>query len=1049
MPETPSHHIPTLLLTVAALLFPALAGAQTADPAAEEGTIHGVVFGPDEGLPLEGVAVSVDGESMAQTNRDGGFEVAAPAGERSVRLQTPRGGVEIEGVRVVAGQTTEVVVEVRADGESDIDIEAPGASTGGGEPAEPEERAAPEAEPGVLQGTVTSLESGEPVEGAQVIVRGASSEAETDANGVFRLELPAGDHDISVIHADFSTGSKEGLKVPAGGEGRASFELTPAAVRLNAYTVTIPKIEGGTIALTEQKKESAAATEVIGAEQFAKSGDSTAAGALKRVTGLTVVGGKYVYVRGLGSRYASTLLNGATLPSPEPEKRVVPLDLFPTSMLESVTIQKTYTPEMPGNFGGGVVRMKTRSYPEEFTFSAGLSLSGDTATTFQRGLTYDGGRLDWLGVSDGTRALPADVAAKTDGVALTKKDRFGTGNFTGEELEEIGEALPNRWNTEQRSVMPNLGGSVEVGDSFDLNGTTAGFLASLSYDFSHDTDEFTETSYVNSDEGTRQENQYDFRETTDNVVASGIVSGGLEFPGGDTIKLTSLLNRVTDDETRRYEGYYSDHDGQIQVSRLRFLERQMMFHQLRGEHTVEEWNDLEVDWQYVYSQARRNEPDRRQYRYDYEDSVGGFALTDRPSSNSRLWSELVDHNHDGGVSASLPFGVWNDLEASAKVGIDAVRKDREVDTRRFKFFSSSGSADVFDEEPEEIFAEENIGEDSIFTLKEITRDSDNYRGTQTLLAGYAMAEVPIVEGLRVNGGARVEYSNQRVETFALFGDAENVGQLQKTDVLPALNVTWAFAEEMQLRGAASRTVNRPSFRELSNSRFSNVVGGREFQGNPDLDRAQITHVDTRWEWYPGRGESVSVGAFAKDFNNPIELTYQSGATPVISPSNVEGATNLGVEIQGRTGLDFLGGAMRDFEVAGNVSLIRSQINIDPDSEKAEILTDTERPLQGQSPYVINAQLGYDNVDRRLNVTLLYNVYGPRISEVGVYGIPNVVEQPFHTLDLTLSKKFESGLKFSAKAKNILNLAHRYTQGGKPTHVEYEGRAFSLGLSYAY
>jgi TonB-dependent receptor len=474
-----------------------------------------------------------------------------------------------------------------------------------------------------------------------------------------------------------------------------------------------------------------------------------------------------------------------------------------------------------------------------------------------------------------------------------------------------------------------------------------------------------------------------------------------------------------------------------------------MFHQLKGDHTVDQWQDLEVDWQYVFSQARRNEPDRRTYRYDYEESIDDFILSNRPSGNSRLWSDLVDNSHDAGASARLPFEVWQGLEASAEVGLNAVRKDRVVDTRRFKFFSSSSDYDVFRQRPEEVFSDENIGPDSIFTLKEITRDSDNYRGSQTLLAGYAMAELPIVEDLRVNAGARVEYSNQRVETYALFGDTESVGQLKKTDILPAVNATWGFNEEMQVRAAFARTVNRPNFRELSDSRFSNVVGGREFQGNPDLDRALINHVDARWEWYPGRGESLSVGVFGKKFQQPIELTYQSGATPVISPANVEGATNLGVELQGRTRLDFLGKAMRDFEVAGNVSLIQSQINIDPDSEKAEILTDTERPLQGQSPYVINAQFGYDNVDTRTNVTLLYNVYGPRISEVGVYGIPNVVEQPFHTLDVTFAKSFENGLKMSAKAKNLFNLAHRYTQGGEPTHVEYKGRAFSLGVSYSY
>ena len=1015
------------------------------------GTLHGVVFGPPDNLPVEGVTVEVDGDERGETNADGAFEIELPAGSHRLRLvRSDRRGVQVESVEISTGETTELIVEFRAEGPPEIDIEAPGSESSLGQMQAGEKKVESVAEPGMIEGVITSLEDGEPVAGAQVLVRGADAEAKSDKDGTFTLQLPPGAWDLSVIHAEYSTGSKQDVRVESGESTKVTYELTPAAVRLSAYTVTIPKIEGGTIELTEKKRKSAAATEVIGAEQFSKTGDSTAAGALKRVTGLTVVGGKYVYVRGLGSRYASSLLNGSTLPSPEPEKRVVPLDLFPTSILESVTIQKTYTPDMPGNFGGGVVRMNTRSYPDDFSFGLGLSMSGDTQTTFQEGLDYAGGGLDWLGVDDGTRQLPSRVEKATDGKALSKKDRFGDGNYTSEELEEIGEALPNTWNIEKKSTLPNIGVSGEIGDKFTLpGGTELGFLFAGTYDMSHDVDVYSEKTYLKGDGELQEDNSYDFRETTDNVVTSAILSGGAKFDENNKLKLTSMVNRVTDDETRRYQGFYSDHGGEIRVSRLRFLERQLMFHQLHGTHTLPGFNDLEVEWRYVFSQAKRDEPDRRLYRYDYEQSIDAYALTDRPSGNNRLWSKLRDNNHDGGFSAKLPFRVWNELKASAEVGFNAVRKDRVVDTRRFKFFSSKSDYDLFSKEPETVFSEENIGSDSFFELREVTRPTDNYTGAQTVLAGYAMAEIPIIESLKANAGARIEHSDQRVETFALFSDEKKVGRLATTDVLPALNLTWSFAEKMQVRAAASRTVNRPNFRELSSASFTGVVGGRQFQGNPDLDRATINHLDTRWEWYPERGESVSVGAFYKDFQDPIEITFEAGATPLVRPANIEGARNLGLELQGRTNLDFITKSLRDLYVAGNLSLIESQIEIDPDSDKAELLTNTERPLQGQSPYVINGQLSYDNVDIQTAITLLYNVYGPRISEVGIYGIPDIKEQPFHTIDLTFSKKFENGIKLSAKAQNLLNLAHRYTQGGKLTHKEYEGRSFSMGVSYSY
>jgi outer membrane receptor protein involved in Fe transport len=967
-----------------------------------------------------------------------------------VRLIRPGGrGIQVDAVDIVAGQTTELLVERRADGPSAVDVATPDQSHSASVDDQTTDRD-PDAEPGRIVGRVESREDGAAVEGARVLVRGVDAEASTDAKGQFTLEVPAGTWDISVVHAEFSTGTRRGVEVTAGKSTEVTWELAPAAVRLSAYEVTIPRIEGGTVQLTEQRRESSAATEVIGAEQFSKSGDSTAAGALKRVTGLTVVGGKYVYVRGLGSRYASTLLNGSTLPSPEPNKRVVPLDLFPTSMLESMTVQKTYTPDMPGDFGGGVVKMESRSYPDDFSFELGLSTGGNTTTTFRDGLGYEGGSSDWLGLDDGTRELPSRVEEATDGKQLSKKDRFGKGNYTAEELEGIGESLPNNYDTRGRTMLPDMGLSLEVGDSFDLQGDTeAGFQAAVSYDRGFDVDRYETTSYIRGDGELREQNNFEFRETNDQVTTSAILTGGLTFGDNHELHLTSLVNRITDDTTRRYEGFYADRGSDIRVTELRWVERQMMFHQLAGDHAFPQLGDLQFDWRYVYSRATRDEPDRRQYRYDYEDAIDDFALSDRPEGNNRVWSELADNNHDGGVAATLPVEVWNGLEAELTTGVDAAHKTRSVDTRRFKFTSSERDLELFSQSPEQVFSADNIGPDAYFELREVTRSTDNYTGTQTTLGGYAMANVPIVENLEANAGARLEYSDQKVETFALFADDREVGRLETTDLLPALNVTWSFADDMQLRGAASRTVNRPNFRELSNASYTEVVGGREVRGNPNLDRATITHLDARWEWYPARGESVSVGAFYKDFQNPIETTYEPGATPIVRPSNVQGARNLGLEFQGRTGLGKLADPLRDVEVGGNLALVQSTIQIDPGSEDAELLTNTERRLQGQSPYVVNAQIGWDNPDLGAQATVLYNVYGPRIAEVGIYGIPDVIEKPFHSLDLTVSKSVADRWELTAKAGNLLGGERVYTQGGRVTRTDPVGRSVSVGLSYAY
>jgi outer membrane receptor protein involved in Fe transport len=1042
-----------LVLAAGLMGSPEPVDAQQVDAQSSQsaGEIHVVVFGVD-GAPLEGVKVAVDGaDAFTRTNADGGALLRAPAGTWRVTLEHDgRRGTATE-VRVVEDMRTEVVAEFDAPGKGFwADVEAP--KKGGDEKTD--EDAADEDEdrgpPGTLTGIVVSSEEGKPVETARILVRGSTAEDQTGPDGRFSLNLPPGEWDISVIHPDFSTASRQDVVVESKEKTSIDIELTPAAVRLSAFRVSIPRIEGGTVQLMEERKESSAATEVMGAEEFSKTGDSTAAGALKRVTGLTVVGGKYVYVRGLGSRYSSTLLNGANLPSTEPEKRVVPLDLFPTSMLESITIQKTYTPDMPGGFGGGVVQMETRSYPSEFDANLSLSVGGATDTTFQEGQTYNGGSLDWLGVDDGTRTLPEEFERRTEGKEIEKIDRFGQGNFTEDEIEELGEMLPNIYNVNSKTVMPDLSISAEIGDQFDLGGdTTAGFLVSASYDYSHDISDYEEKTVINSGDGPAVQNEYEFFETNDEVVTNAILSGGVDFGEDHQLKLTSLINRVTDDTTRTYEGFYNDYGDTIRVTRLRWQERQLMFHQLQGEHTFPEAQDFSVEWQYVYSQARRHEPDRRDYRYNWDADYGKYVLSDRSRGNSRLYSDLVDNTHDARLGFELPVEIWGDRDMILEVGADASRKQRQVNTRRFNYDTGTADPEFLSQRPEQLFSDENIGPESAFTLIESTLPTDNYTGGQTVAAGYAMAEMPITGDFKATFGARVEHSDQQVSTTALFSDQEATSQLKTTDVLPSVNLKYDLNDDMLVRAAAARTVNRPNFRELSTARFTDVVGGNVFRGNPDLNRALITHVDARYEWYPSRGESLSLGAFYKDFTDPIELTFRPASERLVRPFNIDGAQNFGVEFAARKKLGFLGKAMKDFYVAGNVSYIYSQIDIDPESDAGEILTNTERPLQGQSPYTVNLQFGYDNPESQTQATVLYNVSGPRIVEVGVRGIPDNYEQPFHSLDFTFSQSFENEWKVSFSADNLLNLPHTYEQGDITTYYELEGRSFSLGVSKGF
>ncbi|MGM0558806.1 MAG: TonB-dependent receptor domain-containing protein, partial [Myxococcota bacterium] len=902
------------------------------------GELHVVVFGPPEGLPLEGVTVEAVGPDpqIAETNDDGAAWIRLRPGTYDLNLSGGTAtGERASGVEVLAEHTTEVVVELQVNGEPVVDIETvENPELVREEQAARQKQQDMDAEPGSIVGTVTSAESGKPVDGARVFVRGVQKEAQTDADGQFALEVPPGAFDISVIHPEFSTASREAIDVTSGESTNISLQMEPAAVRMAGMTVTIPKIEGGTLELLEQRKDSSAATDVIGAEQFSKTGDSTAAGALSRVTGLTVVGGKYVYVRGLGERYSSTLLNGASLPSPEPEKRVVPLDLFPTSMLESVTIQKTYTADMPGEFGGGVIRMETRSYPSDFEWSVGLSTGFNTDTTFREAPVYRGGRLDWLGTDDGSRAVPSELAEATEGgQRLVKKGPLSDAGFTEEELRTLGRSLNQEYSVEDQFVIPDLSIDASIGDAWELgDGVEAGFRIAGSYSRGNDRDVGVIRSIraADDEDGVEPLNRYDDVEKyTIDVVTGLIATSGLRIGENHEIEHASLLNRITDDVGLDYSGFNSDLGSRSQIEQLEWLERQLMFHQLTGSHTLEGWGDTELDWGYAYSQAKRFEPDNRLSRYDFRDREDGFALSRLPEGNRRLWADLADNNHDASLDVKIPYGVWSGLDATLQTGANVVFKRRESDTRRFGYDVNTNEYDVLSAPRDELFVDENIGPGEPFTLSESTRETDAYTGLQDVLAGYLMTDLPMTSSLKSNFGARVEYSRQVVETFnpTKPDDIQDRADIEKVDVMPAVNLTYEFTEKMQVRAGASQTVNRPNFRELSSSISETVVGGDVVRGNPDLERAQIRHLDARWEWYPDRGQSLSFGAFYKSFESPIEYTYQAGAQPLLEPRNVEGANNYGVEVDFRSSLELIDEAVRDFYVSGNVALIQSRLTI--------------------------------------------------------------------------------------------------------------------------
>lgn len=1028
------------------------------------GEVIVLLFGED-GLPLASFDVV---NAPERVTSDGILRLVIAPGIHHFTLRFTDQGCEqsaaLPEVGVVAGEQTEILARVGADGVVTAEVFLP---PGVGLPTRSEDglddqtiaRATSPADtcaPAVWRGIVLDEENGAPVKDVQVMVRGATDRAVTDAAGKFTLTLAAGAYDASLIHPGYITQMVEQVNLTCGAEETQTFWLMPRKNTLDPLVVRVPHIAGTLAAAASERRESTSISEVLGSEQMSKSGDSDAAAALRRVTGLTVVGGKYVYVRGLGERYSATLMNGSSLPSPEPERRVVPLDLFPAGVLDGLLIHKTYSPELPGEFGGGTVLLRTRGIPDAFTLKLQLGVSGIAGTTFADGLRYEGGPLDVLGLDGGFRSLPSEVRAASRDQALLPGDRFSDRGYSAEELEAFGESLANRWQLFPSMMLPGFSLSGEVGDRFSLGDWQLGYLGAINFGNGAQTLRYQERYLLVGQNGEMEtSHQYQFYKTTVSADLGAMLTLGAALADAHELRATTFLGRITDDEAREYVGENRDVSTEIWVSRLRFIERTLLSEQLTGTHRFADLNDLRWNWSYTYALARRDEPDRRETRFDREPGTNRWLLSDRPEGNQRFFSELLDHSHDVQTSLRLPFSQWSGLESHVEVGLASAQKSRVVDTRRFKFQHKgplSGDPKIITMtggqiQPEEIFRPENIGPDG-FQFEEFTQPTDNYDANQWIAAGYAMTELPLGLGFRLQGGVRLESGYQYVRTFQLFNPDQTpvLAELQTLDVLPAANLSYDVSEDIRLRAAFSKTISRPDFRELSPATFNDVTGGQQIFGNPDLERAQIYAGDLRFEWYPDAGTQVSVAGFYKHFIDPIEQVVIPSAQQSITYQNAQAADNLGVEVEGRAEVGNFLPLLEGAYVAGNASLIFSRVSLLEQSQT--ISTSKERALQGQSPYVVNLQLGYDHEDLGLSTALLYNVYGARIQGVGALGAPDIFESPFHALDLILSKRLPGGLSLKLKAKNLIDLPQEWTQGGTVLSSVQRGRALSLSVSWA-
>lgn len=915
---------------------------------------------------------------------------------------------------------------------------------------------------GGVRGSVVDTDFGQPLANVRVVITELGRSAVTDSSGNFNITgVAPGVYSISASKTDFLRPTAVQVAVRAGG-------FVDVDLKLQSSETTLPEMEldeddflaSPTVDAGPGANKADAIVEMFSQKLIAQYGARDAGAALSRMVGTNIVDGKYVVVRGLADRYVNVLLNGSRVPSADPDKRAVQVDVFPGNLLGGIATSKTFTPDQPGDSTGGTVNIRTKSMPAKFTFGMSGTLEYNTqASLNDRFLRYEGGGAGPWGKDDGRRQLPAALR----GYAL------GTSPNTLEQAKEADRAT--------RSATPVLGtflgnapfnysGSITLGDQFRFLGAPAGYLASLSYQRRYQLWDFHRGRYTLPDAG-NQELEGDLSVGTrgaEEAAVGFLFNAGIRPAEDNEISVNILINQNGQDETVLTEQIETSNPAQRTV--LHFTERTLQAVQFRGDHRLVNMSDATVEWAFTAARAQQSEPDYRRFdnSYDYatglQQGLGTFIAR-------RFWRDLDDRSYSGKLDIKIPlFGEGRDAENFLKLGaaFDLYQRDYTQDTFGYVFGGAQQEQADFISQTER-FADRFFDGNRVglvqdtqpflnYYLRSLNTEGRSYTARQTIPAAYLMFDLKPSDSVRVNVGVRAEQTDLQLrasgEPLTLIGT--NVADIRRLDILPALSASYDMREDMKLRFAYGRTMARPSFKELAPLITDEFAANEVFIGNPRLQLSSADNLDLRWEWVPGAGEIMAIGAFYKRIEDPIErssfLNPETGLI-TIQKRNFERAQVYGVEFEYRKELDDFAPWLEHFTFNFNASYIKSQVPLSPELlavRRSYGIDETNRRLEGQPDYTVNAGLTWEDPDLGLNAGVFYNVTGPYLYTVGEGGTPDVFEQPAPSLDLALGYKLSDRSKVTLRAKNLLDPTYErtYVFGNR----EYIYQSYRRGTDYS-
>ena len=1016
-------------LFVASILFAISQGAWSAE------TFLSVFL---NSRPVQGLDVQLDNSAIGETSSDGTLIFAMDAGEHILELSENDTVVLRYSYLTTQRENAEISVmfsDMAEPPEVSIEKYFPGAEKSGA--------------PGIIQGAVSSRD-GSPIRGATVSLVNTQYQVITSESGGYLLEVPRGTYTLEVSHPEYRTSTEEDVRVVANVGLAVNINLAAPqpANRLELAAPSLAPIEevlilgrfDPTDTTISIERMSTAIVDAIDAEQLARFGDSSAAGALKRVAGVDVNDGKYAVVRGLDGRYISSTLNGDLMPTTDPLRRDVQLDLFPANILGSIQIQKSYTADMPGDTTGGSIGMATRNAPDERVHQISLAAGYNFHLTGDDIVSYEGSDSDWFTYDDGLRDVPVEVdqvflgEAGSQFYSVNTCNNSSSCNISYEETARLAQQFPLIYDVTTEQAKPDFGLGYAYGNRSELSFGSLGYYGSVS--FKNETEARLD-AVVNS---VTESTTYD-RSTKSAELGAYLVFGLEDNHGSEWLSKTIFL-RQADDVTRLESGVNTNEDTHFETAILHWTERQYIAQQFSATHAF--FDTHAFDWRVGVSQTSVNEPDRRRWMY----LEGTFV----PTLLERRYSELTEDGLDFGFDYSLPIDFSANISTDLKLGYLFNNRDREWDLARYSFRQGrGGNPDDVTAGPEILLSHESL-ENQYYQLRKSTAGGDSFLAEIETSAYYLQSETKFADSFTLVAGARVEDNEQIIEYPYSTSADTSPSILDESDTLPVFGFGYNSNDVWQFRISASQTVSRPGIIERSRSTMYDPDTDDQIFGNPDLVSSSIDNIDLRLEYYWDDGGSISLAVFGKQIDNPIERTIPEGSGSAVRNSytfrNNLSADVGGIELDGYKVI--MENANWSMFVSGNLSFIESEVELNATSLRLEGDDSMGRELQGQSPFLANIQFGLDHSPTGQQATLLINYFDDKIYKVGRGTLlGNEIELGRASVDFTYEKEFDNLSKINVKLENILNEAIEYSQNDVIIESYKKGTELSVKYTYSF